>query len=151
MMSATLTHPTEGERRKLAAFSILAARREVLIRRGRRALLSVLIESTETTADDVRAAVELPDGIDPKAFGAVPGELATAGIIVAAGFTRSTRTEAHARPLQIWRLVDHAAAVHWLAYHPDLPDVEPQSSDDDGDLFDSISNKKPGGQTPGKN
>ena len=69
-----------GERRKLEAHALLASRREVYVLRGRRALLTVLLARGTATADDVRA-VELPGGLNPTAFGVVPGHLARAGII----------------------------------------------------------------------
>ena len=62
----------EGESRKQAAFALLAATREVVIRRAQRALLTVLLETGSGTADDVRALVELPPGVNAKCFGAAP-------------------------------------------------------------------------------
>ena len=62
--------PSEGERLKAAALALLEARRECYVRRGRRALLQAMLDGDGTaTADDVRAAVELPADIDPKLFG----------------------------------------------------------------------------------
>jgi len=107
---------SDGERRRDEAFLTLIARREIYILRGRRALLEALLAGNGiATIDDVRARVELPPDIDPVLFGAVPGYLARAGIIAAEGFARVTRREAHARPVQRWRLVDRQAAVAWLA------------------------------------
>lgn len=112
----------EGERRKQDAFALLAATREVVIRRAQRALLTVLLETGSGTADDVRALVELPPGVNAKCFGAAPGPLARAGIISQAGFVKTNRPEAHARPLTLWELVDRVTAMRWLDSHPDLPD-----------------------------
>jgi len=111
----------DGERRKDAAFVLLEVRRECYVREARRALLEVLLANGVATADDVRARVELPKGINPKAFGAVPSVLARVGIIRRDGFTRSTRPQAHARPVSIWKLADAVAAKRWLASHPPLP------------------------------
>ncbi len=123
MTAATLTRDAaEGARRKLSAHSLLAARRELYVLRGRRALLAALLDRGEATADDVRRAVALPDGIDPVCLGTVPGELARAGIIARIGFATTARPEAHARPVSVWRLADRAAALAWLAAHPDRPD-----------------------------
>ncbi|MDX1965099.1 MAG: hypothetical protein SFX18_18285 [Pirellulales bacterium] len=117
--------PPSGERRRDAAHRLLEARRSVYILRGRRALLTALLAGAETvTADDVRAAVELPHGIDPRCLGAVPTPLADAGIIRADGYATSRRAEAHARPMRLWRLVDADAARRWLAAHPDRPDPD---------------------------
>ena len=116
----------EAERRKVDAHALLAARRDVLIRRGRRALLTALCGRGVATADDVRAAVSLPPGVNPVCLGTVPGPLAAAGIIEADGFAKSTRPESHARPVQRWRLVDRAAALAWLRDHPNRPDPAPE-------------------------
>jgi len=136
----------EGECRKLSAFALLAARRGALIRRARRALLAVLIDRAEGTVDDVRTRVPLPDGLNPKLFGPVPGELVAAGIIAADGFIRSTRPQAHARPVQLWRLADREAALRWLAAHPDMPEPELKT---DATLFDLDTNATPGVPAPG--
>jgi hypothetical protein len=114
----------EGERRKHAALDTLAARREALVLRGRRALLRLLDHPT-ATADAVRAAVQLPSGISPRLFGAVPGPLAAAGIIRAVGYAATARAVAHVRPLTVWALVDADAARRWLAAHPDTTDAAP--------------------------
>jgi hypothetical protein len=113
----------EGERLKADVLALLEARREVFVLRGRRALLAAMLDGNGTaTADDVRAAVELPSSIDPRSLGPVPGRLAYDKIIRPVGFVRSTRPERHASWLQVWALVDRAAALRWLDAHPDRPD-----------------------------
>lgn len=121
----------EGERRKDTALNVLVARREVYVRRGQRALLAALLDGSPTaTADDVRAAVELPPDLDPRLLGAVPGSLCRAGIVRADGFVKSSRPERHASYLQRWALADAAAAKQWLARNPDSPDIEAEPLDD---------------------
>ena len=115
----------EGERRKDQALQVLTARREVYVNRGRRALLTHGLEHGAATADDVRRVVNLPGGIDPVCLGAVPGALARAGIIRRAGFAKTTRPTAHARPRDGVELVDRDAAYRWLVAHPDAPDPAP--------------------------
>lgn len=115
----------EGERRRDAALSLLAERRAVVVRAGQRALLLQLLDTGMATADDVRTVVPLPPGIGPRCYGAVPTPLAEAGIIRAAGYQRTARPLAHARPVTVWALADRAAALGWLAAHPPLPDPEP--------------------------
>jgi len=115
----------EGEGRKREALALLEARRAVYVRRGRRALLQRLLAVGTATADDVRGAVELPPGLNPKLFGRVPGPLADARIIRAGGFVRTARPEGHARPVLAWELADRAAAIAWLVAHPDLTDPGP--------------------------
>lgn len=112
----------EGEWRKADRLDLLEARRQIYIHRGRRALLLRLLECGTATADDVRAAVELPPGINAKLFGAVPTPLAKAGLICSAGFARTSRATAHARPVTEWALVDRDAATRWLTTHADIPD-----------------------------
>lgn len=112
----------EGERRRDVAWAMLETRREQVILRARRVLLTVLLSRGEGTMDDVRDAVTLPAGVDPVCLGCVPGPLARAGIIRAAGLARTSRPTAHARPLTVWRLVDRDAAERWLTEHPLLPD-----------------------------
>ena len=93
-------------------------------------MLLRLLDAGTATADDVRAAVELPDGIDPRCLGAVPGPLADAGIIRRADYRPSSRPERHASIIAIWALADRAAALAWLAVHPELPD--PSEGEGDG-------------------
>jgi hypothetical protein len=113
---------TNGEERKANALALLADRREGVVRRAQRALLTVLLEAGSATADDVRELVELPPGVGPKCFGAVPLPLARAGIIYREGYAPTSRPTAHARPLSVWRLADRNKALRWLADHSDLPD-----------------------------
>lgn len=117
----------EGDRRKRDALAHLEARAGLLLR-GRRALLLRLLIGGTATIDDVRDAVELSAGVDPTAFGAVPGPLATAGIIRNVGYAKTCRPDAHARPVTLWALVDRAKAEAWLTEHPKPPpdDGDPQ-------------------------
>lgn len=136
MSRTTMTPPADGKARKLDAHALLEARREVYVLRGRRALLAALLAGGDATADDVRDAVELPDEINPVCLGVVPGPLARAGIIERVGFAESRRPDAHARPVSVWRLADRAAALGWLAAHPDQPDPMPAEADAVPSLFD---------------
>ncbi len=111
----------DGERRKRDALAVLETRRKTFVLRARRALLGALLDRGIATADDVRHAVELPGGIDPKLFGAAPRALAAAGIIACAGYARTSRPAAHARPVTRWELVNRTAALLWLAEHPEPP------------------------------
>ena len=114
--------PMIGESLKAEAFSVLESARAALILRGRRALLRKLLENGSATADDVRDSVDVPADADPRLFGCVPVTLARLGIIAPAGFTKSCRPCRHASVLQVWSLADPAAALNWLAAHPDLGD-----------------------------
>ena len=130
------TGTAEGERLKADALALLEARRQVYVHRGRRALLAAMLAGDGTaTADDVRFAVELPPGLDPRCLGSVPGRLAYDGVIDPAGFVRSTRRERHASWLQVWALADRVAAVRWLADYPDLPDPGDNNQGDGKQAF----------------
>jgi hypothetical protein len=119
------TGRVEGERLRDAALALLVKRRTAVVRAGQRALLRRLLDAGTGTADDVRAAVELPPGIGPRSFGAVPASLVEAGVIRATGYQRTARPTAHARPNTVWALADRAAALAWLAAHPLLSGPEP--------------------------
>jgi hypothetical protein len=101
----------DGERAKASALALLEARREVFILRGRRALLTAMLTGDGTaTADDVRAAVDLPADMDPRCLGTVPGRLGYDRIIRAAGFVRSGRPQRHASYIQRWALADRGSS-----------------------------------------
>jgi len=125
MFSCHTPQGLEGERRKLDVHQLLEARREVFVNRGRRALLTALLYRGFATADDVRDAVPLPKGVNPKLFGVVPGPLARAGIVERIGFAASARADAHAQPVSVWRVKDRTAALAQLRDHPDRPDRAP--------------------------
>jgi len=123
---------SDGDRKKLESHAILESHRHIYVNRGRRVLLQTLLFCGRATADDVRELVELPPGIDPKLFGSVPGPLARAGIIRQAGFAKTCRPQAHARPVSVWALANRQAAEDWLRANPDEPDADClQSQPDD--------------------
>jgi hypothetical protein len=141
----------EGEEQKAAAMTLLEARREAYVRRGRRALLEAMLRRGAVSADDVYTAVDLPPGIDPRCLGSVPVALARQLIIRPAGFVRSARPERHASYIQKWALVNREAAELWLADHPDLPDPVEESDgiDRQGLLFDTQKTTTPAAGTVG--
>ena len=97
-----------------------------VIRKAQRALLKTLLTGAPIiTADQIRAKVKLPNGVDPKCFGCVPRPLAQDGIIMSVGFVNSVRDVAHARTLRIWRLRDPVAAEKWLKSHPEIEPTPP--------------------------
>lgn len=128
-MSILATDRPDGEALKRAAHRLLEAHRERLIRRARRALLSHLLAHHTATIDDVRAVVAVTPGVNPKAFGSVPGPLAIAHIVRPAGAKKTGRAVGHARPVTVWELADRVAAIAWLNTHPELPDPEPAAED----------------------
>lgn len=81
-----------------------------------------LLDRDTATIDDVRAAVPVPPGVNPKAFGAVPGPLAERRIIKAARYVKTGRAVGNKRPVTLWKLADRSAAAARLAAHPGLPD-----------------------------
>lgn len=108
----------EGAARRDDALERHEAHRAGWLRRARRMLLLRLLAGGTATADDVHDICPPPEGIDPTVCGAVPRDLARSGIIARAGYAPSTRPEAHARPITVWRLADRVAAQAWLAAHP---------------------------------
>lgn len=60
---------------------MLEVHREAYFRLARRKLLKILIFQGTASIDDVRDLVELPVGMNPKLFGAVPSVLAIDHII----------------------------------------------------------------------
>lgn len=121
-MTNTLTRDS-GERLKQDALNALEKSRAYHVLRARRVLLERLLADGSATIDIVREAIELPEGIDPKLFGSVPGSLARAKIIERDGSATTNRPKAHARPISIWRLVDRNKAEVWLRDHP-VPVIE---------------------------
>lgn len=99
--------------------------RELVVLRGRRALLLDLLWHRTATADVVRKAVRIPDGIKPNILGSVPQALVNAGIIRRTNVRRSREPGARGRLLVVWRLVDFNAASDWLFAHPPQPDPLP--------------------------
>lgn len=98
----------------------LEARRRRLVLEARRALLLAALrnEASEASADDVRAVVDIPPGMNPNALGAMPGPLARAGLIALARVEASTRPERRGSFVRVWRLRDRNAALRWLFAHP---------------------------------
>jgi len=119
----------DGQGRRDEKLRALEERRSVFVNRGRRVLLLRLLEAGTGSADDVRAAIELPADIDARCLGVVPGPLARAGIIHPAGFVKSNRPERHASYIQEWILADRDAAVRWLQDHPDRLDETDNDSE----------------------
>lgn len=133
--------PHEGEKLKRNAHSLLVERRAALIQRARRAFVGVLLERGEACADDVRALVPVPIGINPVAFGPVGAHFAELKIAAADGYVKTTRPEAHARPIQRWILIDRAEAIGWLASNPEQADPAPEPYA--GDLFAHLATEDP--------
>jgi len=104
-----------GNDLKTSAHAALEAARQDTLFRARCVFLKHAITHSTVTADDVQAAIDLPPGIDPKVLGPVPVPFARAGIIERVGFRNSTRADAHARPVSVWKLVDRAKAERWLS------------------------------------
>lgn len=126
-----------GSERKAEAHAFLEERRDIHIRRARRAFLEHAIEYGFVTADDVRDAIELPDGLDPKLLGPVPTPFAQAGIVERVGYRNSIREASHARPISVWKLRDRAAAERWLRDNPVESEEERRKRPVQLSLFDT--------------
>ena len=110
-----------GERRKGEAFTNLEAHREVILLRARRVFATVLLEKGRATIDDVRAVVVLPVGLNPTCFGPVATPFARQRFIQRAGFTETTRSKGHCRPVSLWELKSPSGVAQWLLDNPDRP------------------------------
>lgn len=104
----------EGERRRDDALDGHERTSPEVVYCGRVALLTILLERGTATMDDVRAVVPVPPGVNPKAFGAVPGPLAKRSIIRKDGSRNTARPKAHARPLTVWALADRVKALAFV-------------------------------------
>jgi hypothetical protein len=114
----------EGERLKAEAFGRLEATRESLLIKGRRALLTKALNDGVASADDVRDAVPVPPGVNPKVFGPVPLPLARANIIRSRRPIKTRRAIGHARFITEWELIDPPAAMRWLFENPEPPTAD---------------------------
>ena len=133
----------EGERYKADALALLADRREAVVRRARRALLTALLEDGTATVDAVRAVVELPSGINPKVFGSAPGELARHRHHRRRRLREDVPNRGPCRPITVWALADRAAAERWLRDHPDLPDPDEGAAGSQRVLFPTNPTNEP--------
>jgi hypothetical protein len=110
-----------GEARRDAAHARLEADHARVVLTARRMMAVWLLEFGTITADDVQGLVELPPTVNPTLMGATPMMFARRRWIVADGYVRSRRPQAHARPVIRWRLVDAGALSAWLADNPATP------------------------------
>jgi hypothetical protein len=104
-----------GKTLKNAAIRQHEENRQRLILEARRLLLTHLLEHGTGTMDDVRGQMTVPPSVSPTFFGGVPHALFVAGIITRDGYRPTERAKAKDRPIAVWRLVDRAGAVQWLA------------------------------------
>ena len=110
----------EGEQLRDVALNRLRNHRPILLRQLMRAFLPHLLDNGPDTSDALRGLVTIPRGIDPRIVGSAIRALAEAGLITSVGRRRSTRPQAHARKIDVWKVVDEAKARQWLTAHPDL-------------------------------
>ncbi len=103
-----------GEALRDTALDLLRQHRAALVRECTVAALRIALREGEVTADDVRAVVPIPPGINPKLVGAAFNDLAD-GILRRSGDRPSNRKLAHARRVTLWELGDHSAAIGRLA------------------------------------
>lgn len=85
---------------KQQAFDLFEQKRAELLTYARWVAVKLAFERGTITIDDVREIVKLPDDINPKVFGAV---FKTPEFELV-GYTKSTRTIAHQRPIGMYRL-----------------------------------------------
>lgn len=120
--------PTAGELMRDAALGRVHCRRLPAVWSVQLAMLDAMLGRDDGTgcADDVTPAGQTYTGNAPHVGAAVRG-LAERGLIVSAGFVRSTRPSRKANHVRRWRIADRAAAEaarRWLAMHLEPPDDE---------------------------
>ena len=119
--TVNITDPNAGgEARRDEALAILNRTRRATIRTLQRAAINLALTCGKITADDLRAVVSIPPGIDPVVVGAAVRGLAVAGVLKRDGYKRSARPVAHCRPVAEWTLVDRGHAIDWLSVNPSL-------------------------------
>jgi len=96
---------TDGKAGKQLAFDLFEAHRKQWIARAVQVMVSLGRSNGTATIDDVRARLAIPKDLNPKWLGAVPSILARRGIFRLAGYVKSRRPVAHARPIGVWELV----------------------------------------------
>ena len=89
--------------------------RSSVIGAAQRALIQAIFLNGEACADDIRAVVEIPDGIHPSVIGSAVQGLAREGLIVAVKTQTAARPVAHSHLFRVWRLADQDRATAWLA------------------------------------
>jgi len=110
----TIDETPSGEALRDNALDLLRQHRAALVRECTVAALRIALREGEVTADDVRAVVPIPPGINPKLVGAAFNDLAD-GILRRSGDRPSKRKLAHARRVTVWELGDRATAAAQLA------------------------------------
>lgn len=130
----------EGMRKKNEAQTLLEMHRKWLLNEARRILLDVLLVHGRASIDDVISRMVSVD-VNPVWRGPIPVPLDKAGIIRRAGYFKSTRQVAHARPISVWELISPEKARQWLADHPETPELPlPQLPLFRDDLDEGVSN-----------
>ncbi len=89
-----------------------------IIRAAQRALIDAILVNGEASADDIRAVVVIPDGVNPSIVGTAIRLLAQDGIIVPVSTKTAQRPIAHAHLFRVWRLADRDQGNVWLASNP---------------------------------
>lgn len=85
---------------KQEAFDLFEEKRKELLAYARWVGIKLAFERGTITIDDVREVVKLPADINPKVFGAT----FKSPEFELVGYTKSTRTIAHQRPVGMYRL-----------------------------------------------
>lgn len=120
---------TATERRRLGrilrdqALDLAKQFKASYVRRACRIMLErALANEGRITTDFVRDSMSIREGIGWRWLGAVPKQLAKAGLLTAGGYEQSSIIRNHARPVGVWYLTDRHRARLWLAENPELPD-----------------------------
>ena len=84
----------------------LSERRRQIIAMMQSALIEAIKKNGQASADDIRAAVKIPDDISPSITGTAVRLLSKDKVIVVVSIGTTARRCAHARLTRFWRLAD---------------------------------------------
>jgi len=90
----------EGERRKEVGLARVSGDHSDWVNRARALAAVIAGEEGDVTTDDIQARLSLPEDAHPNLWGSV----LRAPMFRRVGYKKSTRAEAHARVIGIWRL-----------------------------------------------
>lgn len=96
----------EADRRKEAGMAKAASARPELLGVAQGIALSLAVDGSCVSMDDVAAAMAA-QGYDFTLLGNAAGSVFKAAGWVACGFTRSVRPSTHGRTIRTWRLKEH--------------------------------------------
>lgn len=119
--------------------------RRIVFAAVQRAALAIVLRQGVVCADDVRAVVTIPDGIDPRIVGPAFGGLKRDGFLERIGTHPTGRPIAHGRDIRDWRLKGNRPAAEQLVAAQPMPISVPRPQQ--RGMFDAL--EKDAGESAG--